>query len=195
MEVYTPVIILIEECEYPESWKKMVIEDTALLEVVNYKVRLRNALLIMIYELLTTSSSNIDKFGGNVSFKWTFMFMNKNLHPHTAVSASRILVVLSQNGYFSNSYQVLGRIMAHHGKIQQCYLCWFAILLGADVNVIPFTYTFSETLSMLLQFTKVKGRTINIHILGVITEMTKSLVKEASISQSEIESKYFNLIF
>lgn len=112
--------------------------------------------------------------------------MEKHTHPHTVVTASKILAVLSLNGYLMNSYAILSKLMSHHGNIQMLYTCWLSVLVGADVAIIPFSFTFIETITMLQQYIKVKGKTINGSILAVIMEMLKPVVREISDPKDQI---------
>lgn len=157
-----------------------------------YQIRVRNLLLVMIYELITISHDNVHKFGKNVSIKWTLMFMDKHIHPHSILCATRILCALSLFGYLNNSYAIISKLMANHGKIQLLYTCWFSILVGADLALIPFeTFSFRETIIMLLQFTKLKGRTINPNIIGIIIDMLKPIVRDLTDSKLMEESGTF----
>lgn len=174
---YNMIISSLQENE--NSQKKRILSDTSVITESNYQIKVRNSLLQMIYELMTLNQENINKFGTNISVKWTFMFMEISLHPHTIVIASRILTVLSLNGFQQNSsYHILKRLMSHHGKIQMLYSCWLAILIGANIALIPFSFTFAETLANIQQYIKVKGRLIHGEIFPVILRMLQQVVRE-----------------
>lgn len=121
-----------------------IITNSKLEDTPSHTIHIRNGLLEMLFDILCGSSSNSKTkiFLSNITTRWIMLFFDRNIHPHTAVLASRILARLmyDQDVMYTErmkeGFVVLSNLLCSYSHIHQIYHSLFAILCGVDVSLV-----------------------------------------------------------
>ncbi|KAL2918165.1 Beige protein-like 1 [Polyrhizophydium stewartii] len=178
----------------------VLVPNAKAMQQQSYVVQMRNAILEMLFEVLSERSDSQGSFDTEfvrvVTSRWVVLFCGPRLDSYTVVLATRIFARLwiahdiSSPSKFREGFMVMSRLLQPYYNALQLYPSLLAILCGIDVSSVPSDMSFDvSTLMAVMKPLGTKARrNISPDVMRVITSLLIQTVRTLSKWSDTIEA-------
>ncbi|KAH9262136.1 hypothetical protein BASA82_000814 [Batrachochytrium salamandrivorans] len=178
----------------------ILIVSSKSLQHHSYSVHARNAILEMLFEILSEKSDSsanfVLEFSKVSSSRWIILFCGPRLDTYTVTIACRIFARLwilhdiTAPSKFKEGCLIMSRLLQPYSNVLQIYPSLLAILCGLDIAIVPLDmqYDVSTLMAIMKPLGTKARRNISPDIMRVISSLLTQTVRSLSQWSDKLDS-------